>query len=52
MSSFLKPYTVNRNNKEGGILLYIREGFKSKSLPVSFNSNNLKYLLVEFNLRK
>ena len=33
-------------------LLYVREGIKSKSIPVSFNSNTLEYLLVEITLRK
>ena len=52
MSGFSKPYIVDRNNKAGNILLYIREGITSKSIPVLFNSNNLEYLLVEISLRK
>ena len=52
MSGFSKSYRVDRNNKGGNILLYIREGILSKSILVSFDSNKLKYLLVEINLRK
>ena len=52
MNSISKPYRVDSNSKEGGILLYITEGIISKSVPDSLNSNNLEYLLVEINLRK
>ena len=52
MNSISKPYRVDSNSKEGGILLYITEGIISKSIPDSLNSNNLEYLLVEINLRK
>ena len=52
MNSISKPYRVDSNSKEGGILLYITEGIISKSIPDSLNSNNLEYFLVEINLRK
>ena len=52
MNSISKPYRVDSNSKEGGILLYITEGIISKSIPDSLNSNSLEYLLVEINLRK
>ena len=46
MSGFSKPHRVERNNKGLGILLYITEEIISKSMPISFNSNDLEYLLV------
>lgn len=46
MSGFSKPHRVDRNNKGLGILLYITEEIISKSMPISFNSNDLEYLLV------
>lgn len=52
MNSISKPYRVDSNSKEGGILLYITEGIISKSIPDSLNSNNLEYLLVETKLGK
>ena len=52
MSAFSKPCSVDRNNKGGGILIYIRERIIFKSIPVSFKSNNLEYLLAEIKLRK
>ena len=52
MNGFSKPYNVEKNDKVGSILLYIRERIIFKSIPVSFNSNNLEYLLAEINLRK
>ena len=42
MSDFSKPYRVDRYSKGAGILLYIKEGIISKSIPVSLNSNKLK----------
>ena len=42
MSDFSKPYRVDRYTKGAGILLYIKEGIISKSIPVSLNTNTLK----------
>ena len=52
MSGFSKPYKLDRNNKGVYILFYIREGIISKSIPVSFNSNNLECLLTEIKKKK
>ena len=52
MSGFSEPYKLDRNNKGVYILFYIREGIISKSIPVSFNSNNLECLLIEIKKKK
>lgn len=52
MSGFSKTYRVDRNNKRGDILRYIREKIISKSIASSFNKNNLEYLPGKINLGK
>ena len=51
IKGFSAPYRFDRNSKEDGLLLYIREDIPSKILTYSSNCDT-ETLLVEINLRK
>ena len=48
---YARPYRLDRNDKGGGILLYIRDDIPSKMLN-SFKLVNMETIFVEINLRK
>ena len=50
--SYSKPYSLDRNSKEGGIILYDREDIPSKLINFSCTDQNKEYFLVELNLSK
>ena len=50
IKGFSEPYILVCNSKEGGIMLFIREGIASKLLPIEKNSIEASY--VEDNQRK
>ena len=50
MKSYSKPYRLDRNSKEGGIILYVREDISSKLINSSFTNHDQEYFLVELNL--
>ena len=52
MKSYSKPYRLDRNRKEGGIILYVREDIFSKLINSSCTNHDKEYFLVELNLRK
>ena len=52
IDGYTKPYRMDRNDKGGGIMLYVREGIASKLLKSSHNVTNKEYFLLEINLRK
>ena len=52
MKSYSKPYRLDRNRKEGGIILYVREDILSKLINSSCTNHDKEYFLVELNLRK
>ena len=45
-------YRLDRNSKEGGIILYVREDIPSKLINSSCTNHDKEYFLVELNLRK
>ena len=45
-------YRLDRNSKEGGIILYVREDIPSKLINSSCIDHDKEYFLVELNLRK
>ena len=52
MTSYSKPYRLHRNNKAGGIILYVREDIPSKLINPSCIDHDKECFLVEKNLRK
>ena len=52
MKSYSKPYGLDRNSKEGGIILYLREDIPSKLINSSLIDHGKEYFLVELNIRK
>ena len=51
IEGFTTPYRYDRNNKGGGLLLYIREDVPSRLLQCK-SQCNIESLSVEINLRK
>ena len=52
MKSYSKPYRLDRNRKEGGIILYVREDIFSKLINSSCTNHDKEYFLVELNIKK
>ena len=52
IDGYSKLFRSDRDEKGGGIMLYIREGIPSKILHSKFNQKDKEYFLVELNLRK
>ena len=49
INGFSAPFRLDRNDKSGGIILYIRENILSR--PVSTESSQVEGFFVEINLR-
>ena len=49
---YSKPYRLDRDQNDGGLILFIREGLPSKLFSFKFNSGIKEYFLVEINLSK
>ena len=52
MKSYSKPYRLDRNRKEGGIILYVREDISSKLINSLCTNHDKEYFLVEVNIKK
>ena len=52
MKSYSKPYRLDRNKKEGGIILYVREDISSKLINSLCFNHDKEYFLVEVNIKK
>ena len=50
IKGYTKPFRIDRNDKGGGIILFIREDIPCKELK-STDMNNIEGLFVELNLR-
>ena len=51
ISGFQPPYRVDRNEKGGGLLLYVREHIPSKKLNINFYPK-IEAFAIEINLKK
>ena len=51
IDSFTTPYSLDRNQNGGGIVLYIREGISSKSLIETKLDNEIENIFIKINLR-
>ena len=52
IDSFSTPFRMDRNNKGGGILVYVREDIPAKSIKIPYISKETECLAIELNLRK
>ena len=51
MNGFSKPYRLYRNDKGGGIMLYVRDHIPSRKVNLEINPN-IEAFLIEINLKK
>ena len=51
IEGFKKPYRNDRNDKGGGVMIYIRDDIPSQEKDYKL-PNNIEGLIVEINLRK
>ena len=49
IKGFSTPYRLDRNDKGGGILVYVREGIPSKLI---LTSKSIEGMFIEINIRK
>ena len=51
IDGFTTPYRLDRNQNDGGFMLYIREDIPSNSLTEIKLDNEIKNIFIEINLR-
>ena len=52
IDGFSKPYCLDRNRSEGGVIIYMREDIPSKILTKHVLPTDIEALFIEFNFRK
>ena len=52
MHGYTTPYRLDRNEKGGGLLLYVREDIPSKKIDNKDFDTGLEAMIIEINIRK
>ena len=51
IEGFTKPYRLDRSDRQGGIMIFIRDNIPSKTLSISPMSHDIECLFIELNFR-